>query len=141
MERSDTKPRRTLCGCPDVLYRAIIDMKKKNRARAHEKSNPKPSLRERLARSVDLPLETVCNLSQIQIIGNREMVIEGYKGILEYDDNLLRIRVKGMCLSVWGSDLQLKCMNDENVIITGSLAQIEFLTESSRQQEGKEAHK
>lgn len=69
------------------------------------------------------------------------MVIEGYRGILEYDDNLLRIRVKGMSLSVWGSNLQLKCMNDENVIITGRLAQIEFLTESSRQQESKEAHK
>ena len=82
---------------------------------------------ERFAESIDLPLDTFGNLPQVQLCGNREAVVEGYRRVLEYDDNLLRIRAKRMEIGFWGSELTLKCLNRENVIVSGKLERIEFV--------------
>lgn len=112
-------------------------MKKRNKEKKTGRYDKKTSLRERFANSVALPIETLFNLSQMQIVGNREVIIEGYQSILEYDDNLLRVRVKGMSLSFWGSDLQLSYMNDENIVVTGHFEQIEFFAEGHIHTDGK----
>ncbi len=93
-------------------------MKKKRKAKA--------PFHERFAEAIELPLDTFGNLPQIQMCGNREVTVEGYKCVLEYDDNMLRIKAKQMELSFWGSELMLKYLNHENVIISGKLERIEF---------------
>ena len=87
----------------------------------------KRSFRQKVSDSMDFPLETLYNLSQIQITGNREAIVEGCKGILEYDDCMIRLKTKSMQISFWGSGLVLKCLNTDNVIIEGQLERLEFI--------------
>ena len=63
----------------------------------------------------------------MQVLGNREIVLEGCKGILEYDDNVIRVWTKTMEISFWGNQLTLKCLNTDNIIIEGNLERIEFI--------------
>ncbi len=85
------------------------------------------SFRQKVSDSMDFPLETLYNLSQIQLTGNREAIVEGCKGILEYDDCMIRLKTKSMQISFWGSGLMLKCLNTDNVIIEGKLERLEFI--------------
>ena len=85
------------------------------------------SFREKLSDAVDMPLESLYNLAQMQVLGNREIVLEGCKGILEYDDNVSRVGTKTMEISFWGNQLTLKCLNTDNIIIEGNLERIEFI--------------
>ena len=107
----------------------VNDMRKRKKIKQNDGSYPKSGVRERIATSVAMPIETFFNISQMQVIGNREVTVEGYKEIVTYDDTLLRIRAKGMDISFWGSDLELNYMNDENIVISGKIEQIEFLTQ------------
>lgn len=60
------------------------------------------------------------------MIENKEVIVEGCKEILEYDDNVIRITTKKMEISFWGTNLALKCFNTDNIIITGKLERVEF---------------
>lgn len=73
-----------------------------------------------------MPLETLYNMTQIQILENREVVVEGCKEILEYDDNRIRLKTKRLEVSIWGGGLELKCFNAENIIISGKVERVEF---------------
>lgn len=86
----------------------------------------KTPFRERFAEAVDLPIDTFSNMPQLQICGNREVTVEGYKSVLEYDDNMLRIKAKQMEICFWGTKLLLKYLNRESIAVCGKLDRIEF---------------
>lgn len=85
------------------------------------------SFREKLSDAVDIPPESLYRFTHMQILGNREIVLEGCKGILEYDDHLIRVGTKTMEIGFWGNQLTLKCLNNDNIIIEGSMERIEFI--------------
>ena len=55
----------------------------------------------------------------ISTIGNREMTIENYVGILEYTDETIIIKCKSVVLKIQGSELELKTMNENFLYIIG----------------------
>ncbi len=97
---------------------------------AREKKKKTP-LRQRFSDTVSLPVETLSSLCRMEIMGNREITLEGYQGIAEYDDTFLRVRVKGMQIVFWGCDLQVVSMDDDQLIISGVMEKIEFLSQNS----------
>ncbi|MDK2802249.1 MAG: YabP/YqfC family sporulation protein [Oscillospiraceae bacterium] len=65
--------------------------------------------------------------SRIEMIGNKEAIIEGCNGVIEYDDFIIRIATKHQEIRFVGDNLQLKCLTNENIIITGFIKNIEFI--------------
>lgn len=70
--------------------------------------------------------ELAIEYPQIQIQSNKEAVIEGCRGIIEYSDEIVRLNVDKMELKVYGRDLNLKCLTGENIVITGRFERIEY---------------
>lgn len=62
-----------------------------------------------------------------ELRGNKEVVIEGSKGVIEYTNELIRINtVLGLvCFS--GRNLNLKCITSGELIINGFILSIEFV--------------
>ena len=112
-----------------ILKRMVILMRKSRKTAPAAPACPvrSKSFREKLSDAVDMPLESLYNLAQMQVLGNREIVLEGCKGILEYDDNVIRVGTKTMEISFWGNQLTLKCLNTDTIIIEGNLERIEFI--------------
>ena len=62
----------------------------------------------------------------IELSGNREAVLEGSRGVLEYSGETIRVNTAGMMISFFGRDLDLKCISESALVIGGFFTRIEF---------------
>ncbi len=74
------------------------------------------------------PLYSMMNPVHFEINGNKEAIIEGCKCILQYDENTVRISVKGMSVSFCGRNLKIKCLTPDSLIVQGLIMSVEFIT-------------
>ena len=72
------------------------------------------------------PMDFVIKDSFIELKSNREAMIEGSKGVLEYRDNIIRIALKEFIVSFSGRNLKLKCISPTSLTIEGIILGIEF---------------
>jgi sporulation protein YqfC len=64
--------------------------------------------------------------AHIELDGNREMILDGCKGILEYSDEKIRICTDGCTVGVSGDNLLIKNYNESQLFITGKIIALEF---------------
>lgn len=65
--------------------------------------------------------------SLITLIGNSEISIEGLRGILDYDSELLRINTVSGIVALTGCNLTIEAMTPEEVYIKGKITSVEFI--------------
>lgn len=62
----------------------------------------------------------------IELSGNREALIEGSKGVLEYSPTKVEVNTSAMMISVSGRELNLRCISPSALIIDGFITDIAF---------------
>ena len=82
--------------------------------------NDKPKKR----RLYELP--PVSDQPCIEFSGNREVVIEGSRGVLEYSTDCIRVNTVGMIVTLSGRSLNLRCISDSSLIIDGFITDVSF---------------
>lgn len=75
---------------------------------------------------LDLPKEVGTNIPKITMLGFSELLIENYKGILEYEEFFVRVSTYIGNVNVNGFELRLNQITDESVKITGKIENIDF---------------
>lgn len=65
-------------------------------------------------------------LAKIELTGNREISIDGCRGILEYDESVVRLNLGNMIIKITGAGLTIPSMAAEQTTVTGSIACVEF---------------
>ena len=80
----------------------------------------------RLERVLEIPKEISSSEPKITIIGFNEMLIENYKGILEYQEFDIRISTHIGILNNNGFNLNLTEMTSDDILITGKIETIDF---------------
>ena len=80
-----------------------------------------------LAKILDVPENMFDSYSQIVLSGSREAVLDGCQGVVEYEDDFIKLKLGRQMVKFTGKDLQIKCMTGENVIIDGRILSVEFL--------------
>ena len=60
------------------------------------------------------------------VMGNRELLLENYKGILEYEKEYIRIQAKSCRILVRGKNLNISYYTNEEMKITGIIQSIEY---------------
>ncbi|HHW30544.1 MAG TPA: sporulation protein YqfC [Clostridiaceae bacterium] len=98
---------------------------KKNVHRKDEK--PKVRLKEKITEALELPKEVILNIPKITIFGCKDILIENYKGIIEYDNERIRINTGSGVIKITGSNLNIREITSEDVIVNGIIDSIEFL--------------
>lgn len=71
-------------------------------------------------------LPPVVSAPCIEFSGNREVLIEGSKGVLEYSPECVRVNTSGMIVSFTGRELNLRCISPSALIIDGFITAAEF---------------
>ena len=66
------------------------------------------------------------NAPCIELSGNRELLIEGSKGVLSYSADSVRVNTGGMIVNVAGRELDLRCISDSALIIDGFIMSLSF---------------
>ncbi len=62
----------------------------------------------------------------IELSGNREILIEGCKGVLEYGCEQVRVNTSGMMLTIIGRGLNLRCISESSLMIDGVITELRF---------------
>lgn len=65
--------------------------------------------------------------SQIEIIGNRQANIQGAKGIVEYNEEIIRVQLDNNEVQFYGTNLRLECLSQDGMEIKGVIHRIEYV--------------
>ncbi len=74
-----------------------------------------------------LPPGTLGTDSKIILMGNRELCIDGCKGVLEYTTELIRLNLGNRILRLDGRNLCICVMEHNRVEVEGYFAKLEFI--------------
>lgn len=80
----------------------------------------------KLDRILELPREVASSDIKITLNGFDEILIENYKNILEYQDILIKINTFEGAITIYGFNLKLDQMTDEDIKVIGKIDSIEF---------------
>ncbi len=86
----------------------------------------KKPIRERIADAAEFSKDIILDTFILRTVGNGDISIENYKGILEYSDTRIRIRAKPVSIKICGKGLEIKTITDEALFITGSISSLGF---------------
>lgn len=82
--------------------------------------------RHRLNDILEIPKEVYSNIPNFMITGFEEIMIENYKGILEYEDYYIRINTYIGIINIHGFNLKLEKMTEDNIKIKGKIESIDI---------------
>lgn len=80
----------------------------------------------RLDSILEMPKEISSNEPKITILGFEEMLIENYKGILDYQEFFIRINTHIGILNINGYNLDLTEMTKDDILVTGKIESLDF---------------
>ena len=93
--------------------------------RKKEKPTPK-TVKDMLVDQLELPRTITDNLCYMEMLGNRQVIVDGSCGILDYDDKKIRLNTGKGTVCFEGSQLQIKSLDCEQAVITGLISLVEF---------------
>ncbi len=80
----------------------------------------------KISKFLEIPREVISNVPKITITGFDEILIENFKGILEYEDFFTRISTELGNININGFNLKLNQMTDNDIIVSGKIENIDF---------------
>lgn len=99
-----------------------------DRHRAEMDNAAAPSLREKIADSIDISKEVILDTILLTMIGEREMTVENYKSIITYTDTKIKIKAKPYPIEIVGTGLEIRSITRELLYITGRIRSFAFST-------------
>lgn len=82
--------------------------------------------KNKVNRILEMPIEVYSNEPKITLNSFEEMIVENYKGILEYEENFAKINTYIGIINIHGINLKLQEMTDENIKILGLIDSIDI---------------
>ena len=75
---------------------------------------------------LEIPNEVISNEPKITINGFNEIIIENYKNILEYEEFYIKVNTYIGAININGFNLTLNQLNREDIMINGTIENIDF---------------
>ena len=94
------------------------------KGRRGEKNAPSGGFLQRLGGPL---LRDAVEGARMEFRGNREVVLEDCRGILEYDTDVVRVRAGKLIIRFTGRGLTIKCMTADSMVVEGFITGIEFM--------------
>nr|WP_092068487.1 sporulation protein YqfC [Dendrosporobacter quercicolus]NSL47115.1 sporulation protein YqfC [Dendrosporobacter quercicolus DSM 1736]SDL76780.1 sporulation protein YqfC [Dendrosporobacter quercicolus] len=81
---------------------------------------------QRLAGLLEIPQDIVMDLPRITMLGNKQLLIENHKGIIEYTPSMIRIKLNQGELVIGGTDLTLGNLQIEQILVEGTVGELKY---------------
>ena len=82
--------------------------------------------KKRIDKFLEIPQEVYTNTPKITITGFNEIILENYKGILEYEEFYASISTYIGVVNINGYNINLEKMTNDDIKITGKIESIEL---------------
>lgn len=84
------------------------------------------TVKSRLDKMLEVPDEVALQVPKLTILKFEEVLIENYKGILEYQDFYVRIQTYMGIININGFQLTLEEMTSDDLIVKGKIESVDF---------------
>jgi len=81
---------------------------------------------QKIAGMLEIPQDIVLDLPRITMLGNKQLLIENHKGIIEYTPSLVRIKLNQGELLITGENLMLGNLQIEQILVEGTVGEIKY---------------
>ena len=85
------------------------------------------AIAQRVESLLELPIGALGGSTRMELTDDRRVVVEGCQGILEYEEDIIRLHTTCGTVRFCGSGLQLSGMSTGGALITGKLLSVEFM--------------
>lgn len=82
--------------------------------------------KKRIDKILEIPQEVYTNTPKITITGFNEIILENYKGILEYEEFFASISTNIGVVNINGYNINLEKMTNDDIKITGKIESVEL---------------
>ena len=82
--------------------------------------------KKKIDKLLEIPQEVYTNTPKITIIGFNEIILENYKGILEYEEFFASISTYIGVVNIKGYNINLEKMTNDDIKITGKIESVEL---------------
>ena len=82
--------------------------------------------KQRFSDLLELPQEVMSKVTKITAIENDSILIEGYKNIIDYYDDYIKIKANNMDILIDGKDLDIKEITDIDLVIEGKIYSLNY---------------
>lgn len=79
---------------------------------------------QRLAEEFDLSLEPLPSIPLVELSGDRRVLIENHKGIIQYGRDKICIKLKFGHVAICGGDMEIAQMTSSQLVICGRIDSI-----------------
>lgn len=83
-------------------------------------------LKQQVVETLELPKDLFFGAVMLTVTGREEVIVENYKGILEYTTESIRLQTKNCRLLLNGKNLKIVYYTNEEMKITGFIDQITY---------------
>ena len=84
-------------------------------------------LSEETAHRFDLPADGLAGLPRITVTGRKRVCVENHRGLLAYSGERVEISGGSVRVCITGTDLLLRVMKKDAVVLTGNICSVELL--------------
>ena len=74
-----------------------------------------------------LPPEAASGAVKVTVTGRKHATVEHHRGLLGYSPELIEVHGGAVRVRILGSDLLLRAMDRETLVVTGSIAAVEYV--------------
>lgn len=80
----------------------------------------------RICERLDIPDDVCRKCGYIEMISNYCALIDGCRGIMEYDDSVIKLNLGKLNVAFRGTSLTIKSLSMEQTMVEGFIAVVEF---------------
>ena len=81
---------------------------------------------KKFAEEIQFPEDAFCDTFSIEMKSNTEIIIEGCKGMIEYDTSQIAVNLGSMIVRIHGDNLEISNFSQLQVIIKGTIISMDF---------------
>lgn len=71
---------------------------------------------------LEMPSDVLLDLPKLTMIGQKELLLENHRGIIEYSQEKIRVNSTAGQITIKGSDLVLKNLKSDQMLVEGKIS-------------------
>ena len=102
-------------------HKSVINIRRLKKAKEN-----KEKMVDRIADFLEMPEELIGDNTKITLVDNKYLYLEGKNQIVDYYDHYIKIKTKKLTISLDGKKMEIKEINDSELVIEGELLNISY---------------
>ena len=87
---------------------------------------PRKRISEKIVKKLDIPEDIIFDIPRITMMANKEIRIENFTSVLEYATDKIALRAKNTVIELYGSELNINLITDEEISVSGLFVSVNF---------------